>query len=150
MRNWLVTISDDNFRVALDKQILGVSQRWHKPLEAMQEGDNITFYIGKKKIGKGGPRSSIAQFAGLAKVLGPPFVSDERIWHSKGTENFRYRRKINFSSRAKTSARELVPFLKFVGKPDYWMLYFLTVIREISETDFQIIKTKLLSERGRA
>lgn len=141
---WLVTISEDNFQIALEKGLIGVSDRWHRPLEEMREGDNIIFYIGKKKVGKGGPHSSVSEFAGVAEVTGPVFVSEECIWHSKGEETFPYQRKIKFpSSVAREKASEICRSLEFIRNPDYWMLYFLTAIRKLSDADYETIKKAL-------
>ena len=141
---WLVTISEDNFQIALKKGLIGVSHRWRKPLEEMREGDKVIFYIGKKKVGKGGLHGSISEFAGLAEVTSPVFVSEERIWHSKGLEIFPYRREIKFSStKTRAKASEIYRSLKFIKNPDYWMLYFLTAIRKISDADYETIKRAL-------
>lgn len=142
---WLVATSEDNFQIALEKGLIGVSDRWHKPLEEMREGDGIIFYIGKKKVGRGGPRSSVSEFAGLAEVVGPVFFSEERIWHSKGAKLFPHRRKIKFSSSvARVKASEVCHSLEFIKNPDYWMLYFLTSIRKISDADYETIKSALV------
>jgi len=142
---WLVTISEDNFQIALNKGLIGVSHRWHKPLEEMKERDNIIFYISKKKVGKGGPHSSVSEFAGLVQVDGPVFISEERIWHSKGAELFPYRRKIKFSPGvARVKASEVCHSLEFIKNPDYWMLYFLTAIRKLSDADYETIKEALV------
>lgn len=141
---WLVTISEDNFQIALEKGLIGVSHRWRKPLEEMKEGDNIIFYIGKKKVGKGGPNSSVSEFAGLAEVASPVFVTKERIWHSRGIELFPYRRKIKFSStKTRAKALEICHSLGFIKNPDYWMLYFFTAIRKLSDVDYETIKKAL-------
>lgn len=141
---WLVTISEDNFQIALGKELIGVSHRRRKLLEEMKEGDNITFYISKKRVGRGGPRSSVSEFAGLAQVVGPVFLSEERIWHSKGEETFPYQRKIKFSSSvARAKASEICHSLEFIKNQDYWMLYLLTVIRKISDADYETIKRAL-------
>jgi len=145
VNKWLVTISEDNFQVALKKGLIGVSPRWRKPLDEMKKGDGIIFYIGKKKVGKGGPHSSISQFAGLAEVTGPAFVSKEPVWHSKGDELFPYRRKIKFSASVdKAEASKVCRSLEFIRNPDYWMLYFLTAIRKISNADYETIKRALV------
>jgi len=142
---WLVTISEDNFQIALNKELIGVSHRWHKPLEEMKEGDNITFYISKKKVGRGGPHSSVSAFAGLAEVDGPVFVSEEHFWHSKGAKAFPYRRKIKFlPTVARIKALEICHSLEFIKNPDYWMLYFLTAIRKLSDADYETIKSALV------
>ena len=126
------------------KGLIGVSHRWRKPLEEMEEGDNIIFYIGKKKVGKGGLHSSVSEFAGLAEVTGPVFVSEEEIWHSKGTEAFPYQRKIKFlPTVTRVKALEICHSLAFIKNPDYWMLYFLTAIRRISIADYEIIRNAL-------
>ena len=143
--NWLVVISEDNFQIALENELIGVSERWRKPLEVMQEGDNIVFYISKKKVGKGGPHSCVSEFRGLAEVTGPLFLDKERIWHSKGDEIFSCRRKIRFvSADAKVKVSDISGSLEFIKNPDYWMLYFLTVIRKISDADYKIIKKALV------
>jgi len=138
---WLVTISEDNFQIALKEGLIGVSHRWRKPLEEMKEGDNIIFYIGKKKVGRGGPNSSVSEFAGLAEVASPVFVGKERIWHSKETETFPYRRRIKFLPAAtRVKALKICHSLEFIRNPDYWMLYFLTAIRKLSDADYETIK----------
>lgn len=142
---WLVTISEDNFQIASNKGLIGVSHRCHKLLGEMKEGDNIIFYISKKKVGKGGPHGCVSEFAGLAEVVGPVFVSEEHIWHSKGTETFPYRRKIKFvPTVTKIKALEICHSLNFIKNPDYWMLYFLTAVRKISDGDYETIKKALV------
>jgi len=141
---WLVTISEGNFQIALGKELMGVSGRWRKPLEEMKEGDDIIFYISKKKVGRGGPRSSVSEFAGLAQVVGPVSLSEERIWHSKGEETFPYQREIKFSaSVGRAKASEICHSLEFIKNQDYWMLYLLTVTRKIPDADYETIKRAL-------
>jgi len=143
--SWLVTISEDNFQIALKKGLIGVSHRWRKSLGEMQEGDKIIFYIGKKEAGKGGLHSSVSEFAGLAEVTGPVFVSEEPLWRSKGSAAFPVRRKVEFlPTVTRVKALEMCRSLHFIKNPDYWMLYFLTPIRKLSDADFDTIKSALV------
>ena len=142
-QKWIVTISEDNLQKTLQHNLIGLPERRRNLLKRVQQGDVVVFYIGKKRVGRGGPGASVSQFGPVAKVTGEEFASDTPIWASKGNDLFRSRLPISIVSEGRVAAAIVIPHLDFVQNKDKWGLYFLTGIRKVSEEDYKTLLTAI-------
>lgn len=142
-QRWIVTVSEDNLKETLKHNQIGLPERRRDLLKRVRPGDTVVFYIGKKRAGYGGPKSSVSQFGPIAKVTGEEFFSDAPIWRSRRGDSFPSRLPISLVLEGRVNAAEVIPHLSFTRNKDKWGLYFLTGIRAISEEDYKTLLTAI-------
>lgn len=142
-QRWIVTISQDNLQETLKHNQIGLPERRRDLLKRVRPGDTVVFYIGRKREGYSGPRSSISQFGPVVKVTSEEFFSDVPIWRSRSGKLFPSRLSISLLSEGRVNAADVIPHLSFVRNKDRWGLYLLTGIRAISEEDYKTLLTAM-------
>lgn len=138
-QRWIVTVSEDNLEGTLKHKLIGLPETRRSSVKGIRTGDTIVFYIGKKRAGYGGPKTSVSQFGHVAEVTGEYYVGNERIWMSRSKEVFLCRVPITVISEGRVGAAEVIPQLDFVRDKRKWGLHFLTGIRRISERDYETL-----------
>ncbi|MCL0091298.1 EVE domain-containing protein [Dehalococcoidales bacterium] len=140
MANWIVVISEDNLARALEHQLIGVPMSAGRTLSKMKKGDRVVFYISKKRQGQGGPGASVSEFGPIAEIADEaPTFDEQPIWYSKSGEKFPWRRKIKVLSTKRAKAKGLVNSLSFIKQAENWGAYFLNTLREIPDSDYNLI-----------
>jgi hypothetical protein len=93
-------MTEDNYLVAKERGLIGMSWAARRAIEQMNIGDIIIFYLSKKSIDspQNDPAQRVQQFRGIAKMAGEAFESDEVIWPARGGRVFPYRRWRSSSS----------------------------------------------------
>src|SRR6266487_3631051 len=95
-RYWILSMSEDNYNIAKDRGLIGMSERSRPAIQKIAVGDLIIFYISKKHVDSlpNDPAERVQQFRGIAQVTGKPFESNDLIWHVRESELFPFRRKV--------------------------------------------------------
>jgi hypothetical protein len=97
---WILSMTEDNYLIAKERRLIGMSRVARRAIQQMSIGDMITFYLSRKKVdsSRSDPAERVQQFRGIARVSGEAFESDEVIWPARGSENFPHRRSMRRSS----------------------------------------------------
>jgi predicted RNA-binding protein len=144
LRYWILSISKDNYLIAKERGIIGVTAHGKRAIEQMAIGDIITFYISKKSVtSSNDPAERIQKIRGIARVTGASFESNDVIWHMKPGELFPYRRHVEFLSDALVDGVSLLKDLSYITKSQYWALPLRIGYVEITERDFDKIQAAL-------
>ena len=141
-RYWILCMSEDNYEIAKQHGLIGMSERAGKAIHHIGIGDMITFYINRKTIDAllNDHAAKVQQFRGIARVKGEAFESDDVIWHVRDSEIFPYRRAVEFLSDARVGVRPLIEKLSFVTNTMYWALPLRKGYVEITAKDFTTIQ----------
>ena len=141
---WIIVGSPENFARTVERgfTVQGLKSRHRKKAERMQPGDKIVYYL-----------TGLKAFAGIATVTSPYFESHERIWQSKdekkADEDYPYRIEIapdiilgvEDAIPAEPVARQMAYVAKWPAAN--WTLAFQGNVHEISEADFQLLRTAI-------
>jgi predicted RNA-binding protein len=149
-RYWILCMSEDNYDIARQHGLIGMSERAGKAMQHIGLGDMIMFYINRKTVDSApnDPAVKVQQFRGIARVSGEAFESDDVIWHVRDSEIFPYRRAVEFLSDAKADVRPLIEQLSFVTNTMYWALPLRKGYVEITPKDFEIIQAAMEARGG--
>lgn len=141
-RYWILCMSEDNYLIARQQELIGMSERQRGAIQKLAVGDIITFYISKKKVDS--PPNDLAhkvqRLRGIAEVRGEAFESNDLIWHVREGEIFPHRRQVEFLDDASTHVRPLIEKLSFVTNTAFWALPFQKGYVEITPRDFETIQ----------
>ncbi len=149
-RYWILCMSEDNYEIAKQHGLIGMSERAGKAIHHIGVGDMIMFYINRKTVDSAlnDPAAKVQQFRGIARVKGEAFESDDVIWHVRDSEIFPYRRAVEFLSDARAEVRPLIEKLSFVTNTIYWALPLRKGYVEITAKDFTTIQEAMEAGGG--
>jgi predicted RNA-binding protein len=149
-RCWILCMSEDNYEIARQHGLIGMSERAGKAMQHIGLGDMIRFYINRKTVDSAlnDSAAKVQQFRGIARVSGEAFESDDVIWHVRDSEIFPYRRAIEFLSDAKAEVKPLIEQLSFVTNTMYWALPLRKGYVEITPTDLETIQATMEARGG--
>jgi predicted RNA-binding protein len=141
-RYWILCLSEDNYIIARQHGLIGMSERAGKAIHHIGVGDMITFYINRKSVDSlpNDPAAKVQEFRGIARVRGEAFKSDDVIWHVRAGEIFPYRRAVEFLSDTRAEVRPLIEKLSFVTNTMYWALPLRKGYVEITAKDVTAIQ----------
>jgi predicted RNA-binding protein len=142
---WILCMSEDNYMVAKQHGLIGMSERAGKTVHRIRMGDMATFYISRKRVDSDptGPAAKVQQFRGIAKVIGEAFESNDLIWNIREGELFPHRRPVEFVSDMSASVRPLIEKLSFVTNTMYWALPLRRGYVEITAKDLATIQAAM-------
>ncbi|MBI4234061.1 MAG: EVE domain-containing protein [Chloroflexi bacterium] len=146
MNYWMVTISEENFRITRN---LGVSQHGfgssqRRKTERMRPGDRLLFYIRETQ-----------RFAATATVASPPFEDRTPVW--KGPQpgealpyRVHLRPSVILQEPDSLDARMLAPRLEYVKRwpPERWPLAFQGELHLLPRKDFEVIEREMQKAAG--
>jgi predicted RNA-binding protein len=144
-RYWILCMSEDNYEIARQHGLIGMSERAGRALQHISLGDMLTFYINRKTVdaAPNDPAAKVQQFRGMARVSGEPFESNDMIWHVWDSEIFPYRRAVEFLADSRAEVRPLIEKLSFVTNTLYWALPLRKGYVEITLKDFETIQAAM-------
>jgi predicted RNA-binding protein len=144
-RYWVLCMSEDNYEIAKQHGLIGMSERAGKAIHHVGIGDMITFYINRKKVDSASNDSAarVQQFRGIARVRGEAFESNDLIWNVREGEIFPYRRPVEFLSDERADVRPLIEKLSFVTNTSYWALPLRRGYVEITAKDLATIQAAM-------
>ena len=142
---WILCMSEDNYMVAKQHGLIGMSERAGKTIHRIGMGDMVTFYINRKRVDSDptDPAAKVQQFRGIAKVSGEAFESNDLIWNIREGELFPHRRPVEFVSDMSASVRPLIEKLSFVTNTMYWALPLRRGCVEITAKDLATIQATM-------
>lgn len=142
-RFWIVTISEDNLELTIRHEMIGLPSKRKQFILDMAEGDDIVFYVGKKRAGYGGYKASVCDFGPSARITSPAFCDESSVWYSRSSEKYPWRRKISVTLNNRVKAHDIVGNLSFARNKEKWGLYFVAGVRGISADDYEVLKKAL-------
>ncbi|MBC8234780.1 EVE domain-containing protein [bacterium] len=140
---WIICISEDNFEISKQHNLIGMSKTKKNDLDEMQVGDIVVFYIAKKTVdsSSSNPDSRVQAFKGIAEITSETISSDELIWKPRGNEIFPHRKQVKFlETDLNVPIRPLIEKLSFVTNTIWWALPLRRGYVEIKESDLELIK----------
>ena len=148
---WILSMTEDNYLIAKQHSLLGITKYGKKMVYEMTIGDMFTFYISRKSVDSpaNDPAHQIRKMRGIARVTGEAFESNEVIWSVRAGELFPYRRTVEFLSDTTASARLLLEELSYVTNTRYWALPLRKGYVEITQRDFDRIRAALQTQNLR-
>jgi EVE domain len=144
-RYWILSMSEDNYLIAREHGIIGITEHGKRVIYHMALDDMITFYIPRKRVDSrpNDPTQHVRQLRGVAKVSWEAFETDEAIWHTRESEVFPHRRRVEFLSDATADGPSVLKGLSYVTNTAYWALPLRNGYVEITRTDFDKIQDAL-------
>lgn len=137
-RFWIIVASKDHVKTGVEQ---GFAQACHgkaAPLRRMKKGDMVIYYSGKETFGKPEKRQ---EFTAIGRV------ADNDVHHFQMTKDFcPARRNISFFDSNSTSILPLIDNLEFIRNKKQWGYLFRRGFFEISENDFKLISSKMLTK----
>lgn len=141
MTHWLLVSSPENFETSRARgfDVAGMKSRWRKAAAEVEVGDTIFFYT-----------TGLKAIAGEAKVVGPAFFDETKIWDStKPNEAYPHRFPVEIVT-ARDSGKYL-PVTDFLD--DYenarkwpaknWTLAFQGNVHRLNDHDYKLIHNLL-------
>ena len=142
-RYWIICMSEDNFEISKQHNLIGMRESMKRDLDKMQVGDIVVFYVPKKTIDSYSnyPTTKVQAFKGIAEITSETFSNDEPIWKPQGNEIFPQRKKVKFlETDLNVPIRPLIEQLSFVTNTAWWALPLRRGYVEIKESDLELIK----------
>lgn len=134
---WLTIISKEHTQRGVANSFIQVCHGKQGPLKRMKKGDFLVVY--SSKITMEGNEKCQA-FTAIGQV------EDENVYQFEMSENFKpFRRNINFIDCNEISILPLINELAFIPNKKSWGYPFRFGFLEISENDFQLISSKMLT-----
>jgi hypothetical protein len=146
MNYWMVTISDQNFKVTRQQgwRFQGFTRSQRRKTDRMQPGDRLLFYVQE-------PRG----FGLTAIITAPAFQGQNILWRShRPDETFpcrvRIRPEVTLSEGQYAEAAELAPRLEYLRRwpPERWPLAFIGELHLLPRRDFELIEGEMRRLRG--
>jgi len=142
-RFWIVTTSADNIDLIIKHKMIGLPAKRKKHIYELAEGDIIVFYIGKKRAGYTGYKSTVCDFGPIARIVGQAFYDENPIWYSRSGENYPWRREISVILSKRIKVQAIINRISFARNKPKWGLYFVRGLREIPEEDYNTLRKAL-------
>jgi hypothetical protein len=140
---WISTVSRDHVRVGIQEGICQVCHGKKAPLARMKKDDWIIYY--SPKISMGG-KVPCQKFTAIGQI------ADNNIYQHKMTENFSpFRRNVSYIKNAnEVPILPLLDQLSFTQGKKNWGAKFRFGFFEISDKDFDVIRSKMLTNNAHA
>jgi len=136
MANWIMALSEDSYRSIVKHELLPFygDSKSQNLIDSTQIGDNLVFYITKKKSLKG-----------LAKIKSKSFLDESIVFGDNRDIEWNQRLKIKFVDSSKeTDFKPLIDNLDLIKRKDIvYSAYFVRTLIKISNKDFGFIKKAL-------
>ena len=144
MKNWLVVMTEDNFVVSVKHGIIGFPRSMGTTAGKMKPGDQVVFYLSRKKVGQKGVSGALFQFAAAGKIKGSVFLSEDKIWNSVGNETYPVRCKVDITTgKRRVDIRPMIEALDFIKNKEHWGVSFFKSTRRIPSSDYKKISSAL-------
>lgn len=148
-RYFVLSMTEANFKIAIREKLIGFGERSRSLCRKLADGDLVTFYLTRADSGE--KAAPVQAFAGIARVKGPAFESNDLIWPPRGSEIFPWRRRIEvLESNGHLPIRPLIGKLDLITSDLYWALPLKNAAREITEHDFELIRAGIEASRTKA
>ncbi|MDR2099475.1 MAG: EVE domain-containing protein [Campylobacteraceae bacterium] len=133
---WIVCVSKEHVKLAVEGGIIQVCHGKKQPLSRMQKDDYIVIYSSKKKMSDA--KSSLQAFTAIG------MVSDNEIYQYTMSEDFTpFRRKVEYFECDEIPIMPLINFLHFIQNKKFWGYPFRYGIIEIDIKDFELIYSRM-------
>jgi predicted RNA-binding protein len=136
MKYWIATISREHALRGVEGGFTQINHGKEAPLKRMKKDDWLLVYSSKQSMDR---EEKCQSFTAIGRVL------DDEIYRFRMREDFMpYRRKVNYFSCTETSILPYIDELEFIPNKKSWGFPFRFGFFEISEHDFELIRSKML------
>ena len=137
MKYWIAVISKDHAMKGVNGNFTQVNHGKEAPLKRMKKDDWLVIYS---------PRQSMEGSEKYQAFTAIGRVADDEVYSFQMTEDFiPFRRKISYLKSTETSILPLIEDLEFIPNKKSWGFPFRFGFFEITENDFNLIKSKMLT-----
>jgi len=137
MKYWIAVISKEHAMRGVNGSFTQVNHGKEAPLRRMKQDDWLVIYSSKQSMESG---EKYQAFTAIG------CVADDEVYSFKMTEDFvPFRRKIIYLKSTETSILPLIEDLDFIPNKKSWGFPFRFGFFEITEKDFNLIKSKMLT-----
>lgn len=133
MDNWLVVLSEDNWRVCDREGLIGLRQNAEARLNRIAEGDRVWVYVTRKYVDHQVPR--VQELRAVVRVTGPVRHLDRSPWKPRGEQRFTVARPIEVERRCAVPILELLKTMSFAGRPPVWGMRLLSAPLRLTDDD---------------
>jgi hypothetical protein len=139
--DWIVVMSDDNWKACARVGLLGLGRNGQTRLGHVGIGDRLWVYVNRKYVDHQTPR--IKRVRALARVTGPVEYLEDPPWRARGAERFPYARKVTIEAELDIS-EAVVKELSFAKGRLHWGVPLLNAPLALTSADVR----KLERARG--
>ena len=126
MSNFLFMTSENNWKIILKENIMGLGGRWGTNLfPRLRTGDNCIIYI-----------TRISVFSGVFKLISKDL--NNRIKWSNGDHEFLFKLEPLIIPKTPIPVKDHINKLKFIKNKNKWFMHFRAP-KQISDEDFEYI-----------
>lgn len=137
---WIVVISKEHTRLAVNGNFMQACHGKQAPLKRMKKGDYVIIYSSKFTMDG---NEKLQAFTAVGQV------ADNEIYQFQMTENFKpFRRNIEFLKSVECLIAPLINDLEFIPNKKKWGYPFRFGFLEIKENDFNLITSKMLQNES--
>jgi hypothetical protein len=136
MKYWIGVVSKDHVLNGVKEGIMQIGHGKRAPLLRLNKDDWLIYYSPVKTFGDKEP---LQTFTALGRV-----IDDEIYQYDMSADFHPYRRKVSYENVKDVSIRPLIDHLAFIHNKKSWGYVFRFGLVEISESDFNIIKSAMV------
>jgi len=133
MSDWLVVLSEDNWRICVREELLGLGRDAERRLNRMADGDRVWVYVNRKHVDHQVPR--VQQLQAVARVMGPVRQLARSPWNPRGEQRFTVARPIAIERESAVPVLDLLKTMSFAGKPPAWGFRLLMAPLRLTDDD---------------
>jgi len=140
MTYWIFVTNEQNWKVVKEKNVWGLPRGRENSIKRVKKGDKAFIYLMQEKTKN---KTVPTRIIGFFEVVSDPFTSSERIFKDRLYPNRVRLKPILVLEKNYLEFKPLVPKLSFIKNKNYWSGYFRSGLVEISEKDYELLKSEL-------
>lgn len=130
-----LALAAHNTEKCFENKVFGLNLIHSKVIKSFLEtknGDILVFYKAKEGL------------AGIWKVVSEPYTDHSQIWEDgEYSSRVKIEPVIYLQPDQYISPKTMVDELELIKYPQYWGMYFRENLKEVSQKDYELIKSKL-------
>jgi hypothetical protein len=145
-QSWILTGSLENLRINVERgfDVIGLKEGRRRLAERMEPGDEVFFYV-----------TGVQAFGAVATIRSTMFEDRTPIW-PRGRKDEEYPWRVEAEPVLALSEERFVPAEQLAGElehvrkwpPEHWHLAFQGQLREISDADAQVVRSRVEAAAG--
>jgi predicted RNA-binding protein len=141
MRNWLVVLSEDNWRICAQERLLSVGRDAERRLSRMADGDRVWIYVNRMYVDHQVPR--IRELRAVVRVVGHVRQLETSPWKPRGRQQFNVARPIVIEQHCQIPILDLLKTMSFSAQPPAWGIRLRGAPLRLTDEDVAKLKDAL-------
>ena len=138
MKYWIGVVNKEHVLIGVKSGIMQVNHGKKAPLSRLNKDDWLIYY---SPVNAFGDKQPLQEFTAIGQI------SDNDIYaHETRDGRMVYRRKVNYLKTTDAPIRPLIEDLSFIKNKKSWGYVFRFGLVEIGEEDYNVIKSKMLTQ----